>query len=47
MRTALAAHAFSDAADDCAIHVDPVHDDLWARGAACLVIRETVGSSIS
>ncbi len=47
MQAALAHHAFSAAADDCAVHVHPVHDDLWARGAACLVIREAVGASIS
>ncbi|MGD6755791.1 ROK family protein [Streptomyces sp. BH105] len=38
----LAALAYSDAARDCHIHVDPVTHDLWARGAACLVIRDAV-----
>jgi predicted NBD/HSP70 family sugar kinase len=31
-------HSFSTAADDCDLVVDHVDDDLWARGAACLVI---------
>ncbi|OUD04612.1 ROK family transcriptional regulator [Streptomyces swartbergensis] len=47
MQQALDAHAFSDAARDCQIHIDPVTHDLWARGAACLVIREAVGAAIS
>ncbi|MFW6691166.1 ROK family protein [Streptomyces sp. MAR4 CNX-425] len=47
MTTALQAHTFSDAADDCDIHVDPVHHDLWARGAACLVIREAVTTPVT
>jgi predicted NBD/HSP70 family sugar kinase len=47
MHDALQAHAFSTAARDCDIHVDPVTHDLWARGAACLVIREAVGAAIS
>ncbi len=47
MNQALQAHAFSTAARDCDIHVDPVTHDLWARGAACLVIREAVGAAIS
>ncbi|TGB08874.1 ROK family transcriptional regulator [Streptomyces sp. MZ04] len=47
MTAALDAHAFSDAARDCAIHVDPAHHDLWARGAACLVIRDAVRAPIS
>ncbi|MFE9901157.1 ROK family transcriptional regulator [Streptomyces achromogenes] len=47
MNQALQAHAFSTAAHDCDIHVDPVTHDLWARGAACLVIREAVGAAIS
>jgi predicted NBD/HSP70 family sugar kinase len=44
---ALEAHAFSTAARDCDVHVDPVRHDLWARGAACLVIRDAVGAAIS
>lgn len=40
-------HAFSSAASDCAVLVDPVNDDPWARGAACLVIRETVRAPLS
>ncbi|MEV4333078.1 ROK family protein [Streptomyces sp. NPDC049597] len=47
MTGALEAYAFSDAARDCTLHVDPVHHDLWARGAACLVIREAVRAPIS
>lgn len=47
MTRALEAHAFSTAAQDCRIHVDPVQHDLWARGAACLVIRDTVGATLS
>jgi predicted NBD/HSP70 family sugar kinase len=40
-------HGFSTAVTDCALVVDAVDDDLWARGAACLVIREAVGASLS
>ncbi|MGQ4353080.1 ROK family protein [Streptomyces drozdowiczii] len=47
MTQALEAQAFSTAAVDCNIHVDPVQHDLWARGAACLVIRDAVGAAIS
>ncbi|MGW2769793.1 ROK family protein [Streptomyces sp. NPDC001275] len=47
MTAALDEYAFSDAARDCAIHVDPAHHDLWARGAACLVMREAVRAPIS
>ncbi|MEU3525886.1 ROK family protein [Streptomyces sp. NPDC038707] len=47
LNDALQAHAFSTAARDCDIHVDPVTHDLWARGAACLVIREAVGAALS
>ncbi|MFD6076278.1 ROK family protein [Streptomyces hydrogenans] len=47
MNQALEAHAFSTAAQDCHIHVDPVQHDLWARGAACLVIRDTVGATLT
>ncbi len=36
------AHAFSTAAQDCALTVDVTDDAQWARGAACLVIREAV-----
>jgi predicted NBD/HSP70 family sugar kinase len=43
MVAALREHAFSSSATDCEIVVDEVNDDLWARGAACLVIREAVG----
>lgn len=43
MTAALREHSFSSAAADCEVVVDEVNDDLWARGAACLVIREAVG----
>ena len=46
MRTAvhdaLSHHAFSTAAADCRVLIDPVDDDMWTRGAACLVLRATV-----
>ncbi|WP_198544980.1 ROK family transcriptional regulator [Kitasatospora sp. NRRL B-11411] len=44
MAAALREHAFSTAAADCEVIVDAVTDDLWARGAACLVIRDAVQS---
>ena len=44
---ALAHHAFSTAGTDCTVQIDLVNDDLWARGAACLVIRETVRATLS
>ncbi|CAM5322980.1 ROK family protein OS=Streptomyces glaucescens OX=1907 GN=SGLAU_31815 PE=3 SV=1 [Streptomyces glaucescens] len=47
MSQALQAHAFSTAAHDCDIRVDPVHHDLWARGAACLMIQDAVGAALS
>lgn len=47
MTAAVERHAFSVAARDCAIQLDPVTDDLWARGGACLVIRETVRAPLS
>ena len=47
MNAALERHAFSEAARDCAVEIDPVTDDLWARGAACLVIKETVRAPLS
>ena len=47
MTEALTRHAFSDAARDCTIQVHDVTDDLWARGAACLVIKETVRAPLS
>lgn len=39
---ALSHHAFSTAAADCTVLVDPVDDDMWTRGAACLVLRATL-----
>jgi len=47
MDEALSYHAFSTAAVDCDVQVDPVTDDLWARGAACLVIKDTVRAPLS
>ncbi|WP_326594933.1 ROK family transcriptional regulator [Streptomyces sp. NBC_01803] len=41
-REALAVHGFSTAASDCELVTHPADDDLWARGAACLAIREAV-----
>ncbi|MEW9555384.1 ROK family protein [Nonomuraea sp. NPDC050783] len=35
-------HGFSSAADDCVVVVHDADHSLWARGAACLVIRESV-----
>lgn len=40
------AHAFSTAATDCELIVDETDDSLWARGAACLVIRDAVGADL-
>jgi predicted NBD/HSP70 family sugar kinase len=47
MTAALERHAFSEAARDCEVQIDPVTDDLWARGAASLVIKETVRAPLS
>jgi predicted NBD/HSP70 family sugar kinase len=44
-QASLTAHAFSTAATDCALTVEVADDFLWARGAACLVIREALGAS--
>lgn len=41
-RAALAAHGFSSAARDCELVVHVADEDQWARGAACLAIREAV-----
>jgi predicted NBD/HSP70 family sugar kinase len=38
----LSAHGFSTAARDCEVVTDVADDDDWARGAACLAIREAV-----
>lgn len=38
------AHAFSTAAANCELIVDETDDTLWARGAACLVIRDAVAA---
>ncbi|MFJ7063049.1 ROK family protein [Streptomyces microflavus] len=42
MSQALQAHAFSDAALDCSLRVDPVPHDLWAWGASSSTTRWTV-----
>jgi predicted NBD/HSP70 family sugar kinase len=42
--TAWRAHAFSTAATDCELIIDVTDDSLWARGAACLVIRDAVAA---
>ncbi|NYI03731.1 ROK family transcriptional regulator [Allostreptomyces psammosilenae] len=47
MTKAFEEHAFSDSARDCHLLFDPVTDDLWARGAACLVIRDIVRAPLS
>lgn len=44
---ALAHHSFSTAAADCTVLLDPVDDDMWTRGAACLVLRATVRAPVS
>lgn len=44
MQQAVEAHAFSSAARDCELVIRQLGDDAWARGAACLVIREAVGT---
>lgn len=41
------AHAFSSSAADCELVVDETDDELWARGAASLVIREVVDASLA
>jgi predicted NBD/HSP70 family sugar kinase len=38
------AAAFSAAARDCSLVVEPPDDYVWARGAACMVIREAVAA---
>ena len=47
VQDALSHHAFSTAAADCKVLVDPVDDDMWTRGAACLVLRATVRAPLS
>ncbi|HEY1177342.1 MAG TPA: ROK family protein, partial [Phytomonospora sp.] len=46
MAAGLRAHAFSDAADR-PLHIDPATDDLWARGAACLMIGAAVAGPLT
>ncbi|MEV0646020.1 ROK family protein [Phytomonospora sp. NPDC050363] len=46
MSGALRARAFSDAAER-PVHIDPATDDLWARGAACLMIGEAVSGPLN
>jgi len=45
MTAGLRAHAFSDGAER-PVHIDPATDDLWARGAACLMIGEAVSGPL-
>ncbi|MFI9783147.1 ROK family protein [Kitasatospora sp. NPDC051984] len=47
MTEALERHTVSTAARDCVIKVDEASETLWARGAACLVIRESVRARLS
>ncbi|MEE1806734.1 ROK family protein [Streptomyces sp. BE133] len=47
MEAALERYAVSTAARDCVIKVDEASEALWARGAACLVIRESVRARLS
>ncbi|OIJ94180.1 ROK family transcriptional regulator [Streptomyces colonosanans] len=47
MTAALERCAVSTAARDCVIKVDEASEGLWARGAACLVIRESVRARLS
>lgn len=47
MTAALERHAVSTAARDCVIKVDEASETLWARGAACLVIRESVRARLA
>lgn len=47
MTAALERHAVSTAARDCVIKVDEASETLWARGAACLAIRESVRARLS
>jgi predicted NBD/HSP70 family sugar kinase len=44
LEVAWRAHAFSTAARDCELTIDAVDDDLWARGAACLVVDEALSA---
>lgn len=44
MRTAMHKHAFSTAATDSELVVQALDEEQWARGAACLLIKESVGS---
>ncbi|WP_406066362.1 ROK family transcriptional regulator [Streptomyces sp. NBC_01077] len=47
MAVALKRHAVSTAAEDCVIKVDEASETLWARGSACLVIRESVRARLA
>ncbi|GIG68359.1 ROK family transcriptional regulator [Phytomonospora endophytica] len=46
MTAGLRAHAFSKAAER-PVHIDPATDDLWARGAACLMIGAAVAGPLT
>lgn len=45
MRAAVDQHAFSTSARDCELLIQALDEQEWARGAACLVIKEAVGAS--
>ncbi len=44
MRKAIRAYAFQPLGDDVDIRVEALHDDSWARGAACLVLDNIFAS---
>lgn len=45
LRVAVDRHAFSTSAGDCELLIQALDEQEWARGAACLVIKEAVGAS--
>ncbi|WP_406386843.1 ROK family protein [Streptomyces sp. NBC_01618] len=47
MTAALERHAVSTVARDCVIKIDEESETLWARGAACLVIKESLRARLS
>ncbi len=46
MRRAIEAHAFYDLAADLDIIIEPLGDEAWARGAACVVLGELFKSPV-
>jgi predicted NBD/HSP70 family sugar kinase len=46
MRAALTTYTLPDLLSDCAIRIEPWGDDVWARGAASLVLRELFESPV-